>query len=617
MKIAPILPPPGTPDEIMWLVAAINRNFQDIEQLTRRGLRAPLGQPGLPSIGFQNPGFDGVGASGMQDNVTGVVQGIFWEANAVRHRAASPATGAIAEVVPRDVPDAGATPARISAYETDVQGDPENFSRMDVQAGTDMKLESYKRGSATLRDLVLGVDDGTFTEAERIKKTETVINEPGSATMDFRVEGDTDPNMIFVDASVDRVGIGEGVPTSTLDIDGSMALPTSAISSSPTADGTQHTLLVDATAANRTITLPAASGVSGRIYVIKKIDSSANTVTIDPNAAELIDGAATKVLSAQWDSLTIQSDGTSWFIIADKIAASGGSTHDILSATHTDTTAAAVARGALMTGQGASPTWTKLVIGAAGTILKSDGTDVAWGTPAVQQSTLLDGGTVHTDTASAAVARGAIVYGDTTPRWNRLGVGAAGFILIADGTDIAYNRNYGTTVYLPTCGDTAINSVTDVTIATRDVGTTAANDVLIIEGEFIILNNSTATRVYNITVDFDTAFVIEMITGSLATSSTLLHPCSFRFVCNIRSTSLAYCVGKAHMGPAAGIADSGNPTLAATDLTGIGWASSGGNLTGTTTCNLKIRSASATATQTCRLVNFEVRRITPGNPSGS
>lgn len=325
MKLMPIVAPPGSPDELIWLVDAFNRNIQDLEQLTRRGLRVPLGSPGLPSIGFQNPGFDGIGASGMQDNVTGVVQGIFVESNALRQRAASPATGAIAEVVPRDVPDAGGTPARISALETDVQADPENFSRVDLQAGSDMKIESYARGAAPLRNLVLGVDDAAFTEAVRIKKTEAVVNDPGIATMDFRVEGDTDPNMIFVDASVDRVGIGEGVPTSTLDVDGSLSLPTSTISTTVTADGTQYTLLVDATGASRTINLPAAATVPGRIYVIKKVDASVNTVVVDPAAAELIDGVATKSLSAQWDSLGIQSDGTSWFIVADKLAGSGGS----------------------------------------------------------------------------------------------------------------------------------------------------------------------------------------------------------------------------------------------------------------------------------------------------
>lgn len=72
---------------------------------------------------------------------------------------------------------------------------------------------------------------------------------------------------------------------------------------------------VDASGAARTITLPAASTATNRIYSIKKIDSSVNTVTIDGNASETIDGATTQVLAAQYDYLMIISTGSAWVII--------------------------------------------------------------------------------------------------------------------------------------------------------------------------------------------------------------------------------------------------------------------------------------------------------------
>lgn len=78
---------------------------------------------------------------------------------------------------------------------------------------------------------------------------------------------------------------------------------------------TDHTVLFDATSGNRTATLPAAAGATGRVYVVKKIDSSANIVTVDPNGSETIDGASTKVLSTPWESVTIQSTGSSWVIL--------------------------------------------------------------------------------------------------------------------------------------------------------------------------------------------------------------------------------------------------------------------------------------------------------------
>lgn len=50
-------------------------------------------------------------------------------------------------------------------------------------------------------------------------------------------------------------------------------------------------------------------------------------------------------------------------------APSGGSNHNILSATHPDATAAAVVRGDIITGIGATPTWQRLAIGGATTVL--------------------------------------------------------------------------------------------------------------------------------------------------------------------------------------------------------------------------------------------------------
>jgi hypothetical protein len=82
-----------------------------------------------------------------------------------------------------------------------------------------------------------------------------------------------------------------------------------------TLDATHRTVTVDATAANRTITLPAAASCSGRTYVIKKIDVSVNTVTIDGDGSETIDGAATVVISSQYAGKTIQSTGSAWIII--------------------------------------------------------------------------------------------------------------------------------------------------------------------------------------------------------------------------------------------------------------------------------------------------------------
>ena len=83
------------------------------------------------------------------------------------------------------------------------------------------------------------------------------------------------------------------------------------------------TVLVDCGAANKTITTPsndqcffvdALGKTIGKLFTIKKIDASAFTVTIVP-ASGTIDGAANVVLTTQYQSVTIQTDGTNWYII--------------------------------------------------------------------------------------------------------------------------------------------------------------------------------------------------------------------------------------------------------------------------------------------------------------
>ena len=71
-------------------------------------------------------------------------------------------------------------------------------------------------------------------------------------------------------------------------------------------------VICDASSAGFTITLPVATA-NYRIQVKKK-DSSTNIVTVDANGSETIDGELSQALDAQWDSLTVVSDGTEWFI---------------------------------------------------------------------------------------------------------------------------------------------------------------------------------------------------------------------------------------------------------------------------------------------------------------
>lgn len=65
---------------------------------------------------------------------------------------------------------------------------------------------------------------------------------------------------------------------------------------------------------NVSIFLPAAADNVNRVIIVKKMDS-ANTVTIDPNASETVDGNTTHPITTQYESVIMSCDGSNWNIV--------------------------------------------------------------------------------------------------------------------------------------------------------------------------------------------------------------------------------------------------------------------------------------------------------------
>lgn len=83
-----------------------------------------------------------------------------------------------------------------------------------------------------------------------------------------------------------------------------------------TATLAEHAYNVSASGGAVTANLPTAVGCAGKQFVVKKTDSSANAVTLDPNSSETVDGGSTWVLSYQNHSIVVESDGANWQIVA-------------------------------------------------------------------------------------------------------------------------------------------------------------------------------------------------------------------------------------------------------------------------------------------------------------
>lgn len=80
------------------------------------------------------------------------------------------------------------------------------------------------------------------------------------------------------------------------------------ITASDTASVLDQTVLGDATAGAVVLTLPTPASCAGLMLTVKKIDASANAVTVGAT----VDGVTNPTLTTRYAGMTVQSDGTAW-----------------------------------------------------------------------------------------------------------------------------------------------------------------------------------------------------------------------------------------------------------------------------------------------------------------
>ncbi len=137
------------------------------------------------------------------------------------------------------------------------------------------------------------------------------VNSSGAPTNDtgFGIE------YMRIDLDTGYVGVGTDDPTSLFQVAGAIATAVATKTAAATLTAGESVILADAASAAFTVTLPTAVGITGRQYTIKRINGGSNNVTIGTTSSQTIDGAATYVLSVQYDKITVTSNGANWFII--------------------------------------------------------------------------------------------------------------------------------------------------------------------------------------------------------------------------------------------------------------------------------------------------------------
>lgn len=109
-----------------------------------------------------------------------------------------------------------------------------------------------------------------------------------------------------------QVGIGTTTPNSTFEVNGSNGQTITTVTASTTLNATHSIVVCNNGSTAITITLPTAVGITGRIYTIKRTNSSTALVTIATTSSQYIDGATTYLLTNIREAVTVVSDGANW-----------------------------------------------------------------------------------------------------------------------------------------------------------------------------------------------------------------------------------------------------------------------------------------------------------------
>lgn len=151
-------------------------------------------------------------------------------------------------------------------------------------------------------------------------------SEVGSANTNsntIRIDRDLVPDDILTFRITAGAGGGGGVgptgPMGPAGPPGSDAIGGPIVISTKIADYTvlltDNVLKANCAGGNIVFTLPSAASAVGRVFWFKKIDATANLMTILAFGAELIDGLSTQSTSIQYTSFTLVSDGVTWSIL--------------------------------------------------------------------------------------------------------------------------------------------------------------------------------------------------------------------------------------------------------------------------------------------------------------
>lgn len=175
-----------------------------------------------------------------------------------------------------------------------------------------MRIESCGIEACANEVYILGVGSGGVGPIVHIEELSTESSTPnvgGQAAHMAAARGWIRWAGLFTES-----GLTHDNPTGIVSTNGQAASDVRTVTGTLTARPIDRVLKADASGGAVTVNLPSAAPNLVEYTVIKS-DATGNTVTVDPAGSETINGSATRVLSAQWETVTLRSDGSNWIAI--------------------------------------------------------------------------------------------------------------------------------------------------------------------------------------------------------------------------------------------------------------------------------------------------------------
>ena len=262
-----------------------------------------------------------------------------------------------------------------------------------------------------------------YTSAEGL-----ILTGQGS-TNDVTIKNDADADVITIATGGTNVDIVGDVTASTVNADGDTAAGDDAAMGYTSAEG----LILTGQGSTNDVTIKNDADQD-----VLEIPTGTQNVTMAGNlsvAGDLTITGDDLLMSTNTSGAALIADGTNFnpVVISGDAAIATDGALTIADNAVTLAKMAGLARGKLIYGDSSGDP-AALAVGSANNVLKTDGTDVSWGT--VATAGIADDAV--TLAKMAGLARGKLIYGDSSGNPAALAVGSANYVLTSDGTDFAW-----------------------------------------------------------------------------------------------------------------------------------------------------------------------------------